>query len=129
MHQLVLSQDKELKKRHEETKGGENGSDNVESGMRKQLRKQEVAERDQRRREKEEAKLKNQLSMQKQASVMERFLKRSKMSPCPAEQSTVRTESNNLPMQEKIRVEGAVTLTMDSILSSHGEINLNDLWK
>ena len=51
-----------------------------EAELRKQLkRKQDEAEREQRRREKEEAELKKQRSVQKQASIMERFLKEARL--------------------------------------------------
>lgn len=50
-----------------------------EAESRKRIKKQQdESEKEQKRREKEQAELKKQLGVQKQASIMERFLKRSK---------------------------------------------------
>ncbi|KAF8099203.1 hypothetical protein N665_0248s0032 [Sinapis alba] len=50
-----------------------------EAELRKRIKKQQdEAEKEQKRREKEQTELKKQLEVQKQASIMERFLKRSK---------------------------------------------------
>lgn len=91
-----------------------------ENEMKRQLRKQqEDAEKDQRRREKEEAEFKKQLSLQKQASMMERFLKKSKLSPsCQNDQSTSELITS-VPMSKKSEnMLEACTQLMDCTLSS-----------
>lgn len=100
-----------------------------ENEMKKQLRKQqEDAEKDQRRREKEEAELKKQLSLQKQASIMERFLKKSKPSPsCQNDQPTTElTTSVPLSKQSENMLE-ACTQLMDCTLSSSDVISPVDI--
>nr|BAU36825.1 chromatin assembly factor-1 (CAF-1) p150 subunit [Rorippa aquatica] len=57
----------------------ENTKEKEEIESRRRIKKQQdESEREQKRREKEQAELKKQLQVQKQASIMERFLKRSK---------------------------------------------------
>ncbi|KAL0452245.1 UNVERIFIED_CONTAM: Chromatin assembly factor 1 subunit FAS1 [Sesamum latifolium] len=74
-----LQSEKELKRLHDEAEKEERRRQKEENDMQKQLkRQQEDAEKDQRRREKEEAEMRKQLALQKQASLMERFLKRNK---------------------------------------------------
>lgn len=98
--------------------------------MRKQLRKlQEEAEKDQRRRVKEEAEQKRQLTIQKQASIMERFLKRSKTSPCQKDQSSIKATISDVPSNMCRNIPEAVTESMDSTLSSSVEINFEDIRK
>ncbi|PWA99011.1 chromatin assembly factor-1 [Artemisia annua] len=76
-----LQNEKEQKRLQEEAEKEEKRR---EIEMKKQLKKQqeeaEKEEKEQRRREKEEAEQKKQLALQKQASVLERFLKKSKSS-------------------------------------------------
>ncbi|XP_050940409.1 chromatin assembly factor 1 subunit FAS1 isoform X1 [Cucumis melo] len=95
-----------------------------ENEMKKQLRKQqEDAEKEQRRREKEEAEFKKQLSLQKQASIMERFLKKSKPSlSFPNEQSTTELIIS-VPLSKRCEnVLEACTQLMDCTLSSSDAI-------
>ncbi|XWS65239.1 hypothetical protein CRYUN_Cryun05aG0075300 [Craigia yunnanensis] len=121
--------EKERKRLQEEAEKDERRREREEAEMRKQLRKQqEEAGKDQRRREKEEAELKKKLSIQKQASVMERFLKKSKTSPGQIEELTNPiTYSQSTEKSEK--VPEAITLSMDSVLSSKGETNNDDIRK
>ncbi|KAK8532231.1 hypothetical protein V6N12_053677 [Hibiscus sabdariffa] len=99
-----------------------------EAEMRMKLRKQqEEAERDQRRREKEEAELKKKLSIQKQASVMERFLKKCKTSPCQIEEMT-RPTAYSPSTKKNENVPETITLPMDRALSSKAA-NIDDLRK
>ncbi|XP_038890959.1 chromatin assembly factor 1 subunit FAS1 isoform X1 [Benincasa hispida] len=91
-----------------------------ENEMKKQLRKQqEDAEKDQRRREKEEAEFKKQLSLQKQASLMERFLKKCKPSlSCQNDQSTTELITS-VPLSKKSEnMPEACTQLMDCTFSS-----------
>lgn len=99
--------------------------------QRKQQKKlAEEAEKDQRRREKEEAELKKKRSLQKQVSIMERFLKRSK--PNPSVQSDkVSTEptASDLLSSKNENVSMSATLSMDSVLASSSDIKPEDLRK
>lgn len=98
--------------------------------MRKQLRKQqEEAEKDQRRREREEAEQKKQLSIQKQASIMERFLKRTKTSQYQKDQSSIKATTSDIPSKKSENMPETVTKSMDSILSSSIDINVEDIRK
>jgi chromatin assembly factor 1 subunit A len=93
-------------------------------------KQQEEAEKDQRRREKEEAELKKQLSIQKQASIMERFLKRSKTSPpCKNDQSSAKAITSDSSSKKCGNMPDAVTLSMDSALSSNDVINGDEIRK
>ncbi|KAI0494296.1 hypothetical protein KFK09_024428 [Dendrobium nobile] len=72
--------EKELKRLQEEAATEEKRLEKERAELRKQLKKQEVqAKRDQQRHEKEAAELKKQIKIQKQATIMERFLKRTKV--------------------------------------------------
>ncbi|XWS58910.1 hypothetical protein CRYUN_Cryun08bG0075000 [Craigia yunnanensis] len=124
-----LQNEKERKQLQEEAEKDERHREREEAEKRKQLRKQqEEAERDQRRREKEEAELKKKLSIQKQASAMEHFLKKCKTSPCQIEELTKPTIFRR-STQKSEKVPEAITLTMDSALSSKEETNTDDLCK
>lgn len=93
------------------------------------LKQQQEAEKDQRRREKEEADLKKQLSIQKQASIMERFLKRSKTSPsCEHDKSSAKVITSDSSSQKYENVLDAVTVVMDRILSSN-DIDASEISK
>lgn len=124
-------QEKELKKLQDEAEKEDKRREKEESELRKQLKKQqEEAERDQRRREKEEAELKKQLALQKQATLMERFLKKSKNSP-PSQKAPSPAEIKNvdLPLNKASQVLESVTLSMDSILSQCDATEAENLWK
>ncbi|KAL0700964.1 hypothetical protein Bca4012_057086 [Brassica carinata] len=72
-----LQQEKEQKLLH---KALNDDKEKEEAESRKRIKKQQdESEKEQKRREKEQAELKKQLEVQKQASIMERFLKRSKV--------------------------------------------------
>lgn len=99
---------------------------------RKQQKKQvEEAEKDQRRREKEEAELKKKRCLQKQVSIMERFLKRSKPNPPSIQNDKVPTESTaSDSSSSKIEsVSKSATLSMDNTLTSSSDVALVDLRK
>ena len=114
----------------EEAEKDEKRRDKEESEMRKQLRKQqEDAEKEQRRRQKEEAELKKQLAIQKQASIMQRFLKKSKTTSSQNDQPSSRvTTSDSLNKKSEKELE-AVTQSMDCALSSFDEFGIDDLRK
>lgn len=96
--------------------------------MRKQLkRKQEEADKEQRRKEKEEAEHKKQLSIRKQASIMERFLKKSKTTPTShVDQSPKCATSYQAPIES---VFNSVCLQMDSALQHQEEIDVDEIRK
>ncbi|KAL2330147.1 hypothetical protein Fmac_017728 [Flemingia macrophylla] len=97
----------------------------------KQQKKQvEDSEKDQRRREKAEAELKKKRSLQKQVSIMERFLKRSKINPpCQNDQvSTKTTASDSSGIKSESLFESA-TISMDCTLASSSGVTLEDLRK
>lgn len=122
---------KEKSQTEKEVEKDERRREREESEMRKLVRKQqEEAEKDQRRREKEEAELKKQLSIQKQASIMERFLKRSKTSPsCQNDQSSTKAATSDSLSKKSEKMPDAVTLSMDCALLSNDEIGVDDIWK
>lgn len=99
-----------------------------ESEMRKQQRKQqEEAEKEQRRKQKEEAEMKKQLSVQKQASIMERFLKKCKTTSGQNDQSpSVPAPPSN---KGSDRVPEAATRSIDYALASSNEFSVDDLRK
>lgn len=73
-------QEKELKRLQEEAATEEKRLEKERAELKKQLKKQEMqAKKDQQRHEKEATELKKQLEIQKQATIMERFLKRTKV--------------------------------------------------
>ena len=82
----------------------------------RQSRKQlEEAEKEQRRQEKEEAELKRRVAVHKQASIMERFLKRSKTDlPCQNDQVSAKATIN---LSNKKRKKMLNTMTFFSFFS------------
>lgn len=115
----------------DEAEKDERRREKEESEIRKQFKKQqEDAEKDQRRREKEEAELKKQLAIQKQASIMERFVKRNKNNSISQNDplSTKATTSDS-SVGKSEKTPGSVTLSMDYILSSNNQINSKEIWR
>ncbi|XP_075498612.1 LOW QUALITY PROTEIN: chromatin assembly factor 1 subunit FAS1 [Primulina tabacum] len=126
-----LQSEKELKRLHDEAEKEERQREKDESEMQKHLKKQqEEAEKNKKRKEREEADLRKQLSVQKQASLMERFLKRNKTDSTPQNDSstnnTTTSESSSSMMERKSQ---SATLAMDSVLSQNGGIEEEDIWK
>ncbi|KAK9291305.1 hypothetical protein L1049_019250 [Liquidambar formosana] len=126
-----LQSEKELKRLQEEAEKDERRREKEEAEMKRQLRKQqEEAEKDQRRREKEEAELKKQLGIQKQASIMERFLKRSKSnSTCQNDQSSTEATASDSYTNGSDKMPEAVTQSMDSAFSLNDKIDTDDIRK
>ncbi|XP_021636875.2 chromatin assembly factor 1 subunit FAS1 isoform X2 [Hevea brasiliensis] len=123
--------EKEQKRLQEEAEKDEKRREKEESEMRRHLRKQqEEAEKEQRRREKEEAELKKRIAIQKQASIMERFIKRSKSnSPCQNEEALTKMPAPDLKSKHSEKMPGAVTVAMDHTLSSNDNLRFNDIRK
>ncbi|KAA8538818.1 hypothetical protein F0562_025509 [Nyssa sinensis] len=123
--------EKELKRLQDEARKEERCREKEESEMRKQLRRQqEEAEKGQRHQEKEEAELKRQLALQKQASLMERFLKRSKNNPTyQNDQSATNAITSDSTPNRSGKMPESVALSMDSALSLKDGINTEDIRK
>lgn len=131
-HQKEMLQSvRELKRMHGESQREERRFEKEEIEMQKQLkRQQEQAEKDQRRREKEEAESRKQLVLRKQASLMERFLKRNKTGSSLQNDSLVSkatTSGSSFIMPE--RNSGSVTLSMDTVMAQNKGIEVDDIWK
>ncbi|CAO2832616.1 unnamed protein product [Amaranthus hypochondriacus] len=123
-----LQSEKEKKRLQQEAERDEKRREKEESEVRKQLkRKQEEADKEQRRKEKEEAEHKKQLSIRKQASIMERFLKKSKTTPTShVDQSPKCATSYQAPIES---VFNSVCLQMDSALQHQEEIDVDEIRK
>lgn len=126
---VEVFQEKELKRLQGESEKDEKRREKEESEMRKLQRKQqEDAEKEQRRREKEEAELKKQLSIKKQASIMERFVKRSKtIVACQSDQFPTKATVSDLLSKNSENMAEVVTQSMDHTLSSNEEIIAEDI--
>ncbi|GAB4835407.1 hypothetical protein Ancab_000317 [Ancistrocladus abbreviatus] len=112
--------EKELKQMQENAEKDEKRCDKEESQMRKQLkRKQGEPERDQHCRGKEEAKIKKQCSIQKQASIMERFLKKSKSNPV----------SENDQLSTSVSPSAVSTGRRESLPESKDDIDMGEIYK
>lgn len=124
-------QEKELKRLNDEAEKDERRREKEESEMRKQLkRQQEEAEKEQRRKEKEEAEKRKQLALQKQASIMERFLKKSKdKSTCKNDQCSPKEMTPDAHADKRRDLPEPVTQLMDSTLLRKDGINTGDLRK
>lgn len=124
-----IYQERELKRLQEEAERDERRREKEEADIRKQIRKQqEEADKEKRHREKEEAEMKKKLALQKQASMMERFLKRSKiLTSCQNDESSPRAITSVLLSKNSEQLPEAVTKLVDSTLSSNDEINIDDI--
>lgn len=121
-------QEKEQKRLQEEAEKEEKRRENE---MKKQLKKQqEETEKEQRRREKEEAEHKKQLALQKQASILERFLKKSKSSsPLQVDQSTVKQTATDISPKQTVHVLESVVQSMDSAFSLINKFDTKELFR
>lgn len=124
-----LQNEKEQRRLQEESEKVEKRREKEESEIRKLQRKQlEDAEKEQRRREKEEAKLKDQLSIKKQASIMDRFLKRTKPSTaCQNDQLPTKATVSSSTSKKDENLPVAVTHSMDHTLSSNDKFSAEDI--
>ncbi|KAG1363677.1 chromatin assembly factor 1 subunit FAS1 [Cocos nucifera] len=125
-----LQNEKELKRMQEEAEKEEKRREKEAAELKKQLKKQhEEAEREQRRREKEEAELKKQLAVKKQATIMERFLKREKSkdnSSNPDNRSSMRGPMSDSSCKKEEAVY-TVTSSMDCAFSQKDSLSVEDL--
>ncbi|CAN0881963.1 Chromatin assembly factor 1 subunit FAS1 [Linum grandiflorum] len=124
--------EKEQKKIQEEAEKVEKRREKEASELQKQSRKkQDEVEKEKRRREKEEAELKTHIAVQKQASIMERFLKLRKTdSKSQNDQSSTDVSALKLSAKDNDgRISMAVTQEMDSTFSSTDGIGIDDIRK
>lgn len=123
-----LQLEKEQKRLQDEAEKEEKRRENE---MKRQLKKQqEEAEKEVRRREKEEAEQKKQLALQKQASILERFLKKSKSSsPLQVDQSTIKSPVADISPGQRVHVPESVVQSMDNALSLKYEFDVMELWR
>lgn len=119
-----------MKRLQEEAEKEEKRREKEDSEMRKQLkRKQEEIERDQRRQEKEEAEQKKKRSLQKQASIMERFLQKNKNDSVSQNAQTENVAIASDLSSSKEKMHEAVTLAMDSALLQNEQIDIEEVRK
>nr|KYP64197.1 hypothetical protein KK1_018787 [Cajanus cajan] len=120
----ILLNESDLKMSQDETRNDEKSSE-----KKKQQKKQvEEAEKDQRRKEKAEAELKKKRSLQKQASIMERFLKRSKINPpSQKDQVSVKSPASDLSSSNSESLFESATISMDCTLASSSDVALEDI--
>ncbi|KAH8517393.1 hypothetical protein H0E87_005361 [Populus deltoides] len=125
------NKEKEQKRLQEKAEKDERHREREESEIKRQLkRQQEEVEKEQRCKEKEEAELKRRVVIQKQASMMERFLKRSKSnSPCQNDQTLTKATTFGSSSKESKRIAEAITQLMDCALSSNDNITADDIRK
>lgn len=96
----------------------------------KKHKQQSEGNKDHRRQEKEEAELKKKRSLQKQVSIMERFLKRSKTSPSSQnDQFSATAIISESLSRESESVSSSVALSMDCSLTSTSDISIEDIRK
>lgn len=123
-------QEKELKRLQDEAEKERRRREKEENEMQKKLKKQqEEEERCQRRKEKENNELRNQLAVQKQASLMERFLKRNKTNSVSQNESLMHRETEFVSSETFHGTCKTVTHAMDSVLAQIGDIQAEDIWK
>ncbi|GER28279.1 chromatin assembly factor 1 [Striga asiatica] len=125
-----LQSEKELRRLHDEAEKEERRREKEENEIQKQQkRQQEEAEKELRRKEKEEAELRKSLALQKQASLMERFLKRNKTNSLSEKDSPMNkatTSGSSLNMPEEIAE--SVSLAMDSVLAQNDGAEVREIW-
>ncbi|KAK9705469.1 hypothetical protein RND81_07G059600 [Saponaria officinalis] len=125
-----LQSEKEKKRLQQEAERDEKRREKEESEMRKQLkRKQEEADKEQRRKEKEDAELKKQLAVQKQASIMERFLKKSKIAPAPQKDQSAGSATCDAVVNKNENTLKSVSQLMDSALQHTNDIDVDEIRK
>ncbi|KAK9673520.1 hypothetical protein RND81_12G172700 [Saponaria officinalis] len=125
-----LQSEKEKKRLQQEAERDEKRREKEESEMRKQLkRKQEEADKEQRRKEKEEAELKKQLAVQKQASIMERFLKKSRIASAPQKDQSAGSATCDAVVNKSENTLKSVSQLMDSALQHTNDIDVDEIRK
>lgn len=123
--------EKELRRLQDEAEKEEKRREKEESELKKLIQKQEEeAEKEQRRREKEESEKKRQLAMQKQASLMERFLNKSKtVSTCPKDPYSAKTTMSDSSLHKVESMPQPVTQSLDYALSENENLSAEEIRK
>ncbi|CAM8931265.1 unnamed protein product [Rhodiola kirilowii] len=119
-------QEKEQKRLQEEA---ERRREKEEAEIRKQQKRlQDEAEREQRRREKEDAELKKQLAVKRQASLMERFLKKRK-TDCinQNDQPSADVSSASSSVVSSQQAPQSIIQSMDNALAQSIEVSTSNL--
>lgn len=127
-----MFQESDLKLLQGEAKNDEKCHEKIGCEKRKLKKQQqpEEAEKVQRRQEKEEAELKKKRCLQKQASIMERFLKRSKTSPSfQKDEVSTKSIASDSSSSKSESVSASATLSMDCTFASSTDITLEDVRK
>ncbi|XP_074310646.1 chromatin assembly factor 1 subunit FAS1-like isoform X2 [Silene latifolia] len=125
-----LQSEKEKKRLQEEAERDEKRREKEVSERRKQLkRKQEEADKEQRRKEKEEAELKKQLSVKKQASIMERFLQKSRIALALHKDQAVGIVTSDADVDRREPTFESVSQLMDSALQHVNDIDVDEIRK
>ncbi|CAN1162616.1 Chromatin assembly factor 1 subunit FAS1 [Linum perenne] len=121
--------EREQRKLQEEAEKLEKRREKEELELQKQSRKQQdEAEREKRRQQKEEAQLKKQIAVQKQASIMNQFLKRNKTdSERHIDQSSTFVSSSTLSAKDHDSMPTVVMQQMDTTLSSNDDIGMDEI--
>lgn len=122
--------ERELNRMAEKAKKEEKRAEREKAEQTKRLKKhQEEVKREQKRREKEQAELKSQASIQKQANIMERFLKRNKSNNMESSDNHHLMRSPRPNSFSNIEDRAATaTLAMDCMLSQANSLRLEEIW-
>ncbi|XP_020593515.1 chromatin assembly factor 1 subunit FAS1 [Phalaenopsis equestris] len=119
--------EKELRRLQNEAAAEEKRLEKERDELKKQLKKQEMqTKKDQQRHEKEAAELKKKLKIQKQATIMERFLKRTKVNDSldlTSSQEVLISEVNC----ESESMVNSTSSSMDNMLSLHENLAMEEL--
>ncbi|CAJ1823962.1 unnamed protein product [Sphenostylis stenocarpa] len=95
----------------------------------RQKKQVEETEREKRRRLKAAAELKQKRSLEKQASLMERFLKRCKTNSSSDDKVSKKSTASDLSSDKNGGLFESATLSMDCTLASSGDLKLEDIRK
>uniref|UniRef100_A0A1D1XWI5 Chromatin assembly factor 1 subunit A n=1 Tax=Anthurium amnicola TaxID=1678845 RepID=A0A1D1XWI5_9ARAE len=100
------------------------------SQSKKELKLRQIeAEKEERRREKEQAEAKEKLSIQKQASLMERFLKSKKSNNIGTVDKLSEQPLVSDVSKKNFDIMGPTIASMDSAIFQQDSMNTEDLWK
>ncbi|GAA0148023.1 chromatin/chromatin-binding, or -regulatory protein [Lithospermum erythrorhizon] len=123
-----LQREREQKQMQDEAEKEARRREKEESDKRKHLkRQQEELEKEHQRKEREKTELKMQTSLQKQASLMERFLKKAKPAPTSLGDQSLQKATSTTNGDAKMHT--SVTHSMDEILSLNDQFDSENLWR
>ncbi|URD77531.1 Chromatin assembly factor 1 subunit A [Musa troglodytarum] len=122
-----LRREKELKRMQEEAEREEKQREKEATELKKQIKRQQEEAARERRRHEKEAELKKQLAIQKQASIMERFLKSSKKNSNSSDDKVSIKNSSIETTSKNTGIASAVTSSMDCGFSQECSLTTKDL--